>query len=94
MASAILTCISDNRRYLVNDPDIIKLIFALVKAKIKQESIVLTPNLIRFLAWRLINDDKTLVLKMGKMLIYSQSRVRLTLRVIGTAIIALAGALF
>ena len=36
----ILSCISDNERYLVKDPKVIRLVFALVKAKIKDESLI------------------------------------------------------
>ena len=35
----ILVCIVDNKSYLIKDPEIIKIIFALVKAKIKNESL-------------------------------------------------------
>lgn len=34
LANTILACIADNERYLVKDPQLIKIIFALVKAKI------------------------------------------------------------
>jgi len=94
LAEMILVCIEDNKSYLVNDPDIIKLIFALVKAKIKKESIVLTPNLIRYLAWRLVNDDKTLFLKIRNIFLFSESQARISFRVIGTAFIAFIGAVF
>lgn len=94
LAEAILVCIEDNKSYLVNDPDIIKLIFALVKAKIKKESIVLTPNLIRYLAWRLGNDDKILFLKLRNILFFSENQARISFRVIGTALTAFIGALF
>ena len=40
LAHTILTCIAENERYLVKDPEIIKMVFGLVKAKIKNESLV------------------------------------------------------
>ena len=57
LVHTILTCIADNERYLVKDPKIIKMVFDLVKAKIKNESLILTPYIMRFLALKLINTD-------------------------------------
>ena len=65
LAHTILTCIADNERYLVKDPEIIKMVFDLVKAKIKNESLVLTPNMLRFLALKLINNDQPFIVKIG-----------------------------
>ena len=94
LAHTILTCISDNERYLVKDPKLTKAIFALVKAKIKNESLVLTPNMIRFLALQLINNDQTLIVKIGNIVASSTNRARLVSRVAGSAIIGFLGALF
>lgn len=57
----ILSYICDNENYLVKDPLIKELIFSLVKATLQNESLVLTPNMIRFLALKLINNDQTLL---------------------------------
>ena len=94
LAHAILTCIADNERYLVKDPEIIKMIFDLVKAKIKNESLVLSPNMLRFLALKLINNDQTLIVKIGNIIVSSNNRARLFARVSGSAIIGFVGALF
>ena len=48
---------------------IIKVIFSLVKTKIKNESLVLTSNMIRFLAMRLLNSDSGLVAKIGNVVV-------------------------
>ena len=93
LAHTILTCIADNERYLVKDPQIIKIVFALVKANIKNESLVLTPNMIRFLALKLINPDQTLIVKMGNMIVSTNNQVRLFSRIAGSAIIGVVGAL-
>ena len=94
LAHIILTCIADNERYLVKDPKIIKVVFGLVKAKIKNESLVLTPNMLRFLALKLINNDQTLLVKIGNIIVSSNNRARLFARVSGSAIIGFVGALF
>ena len=94
LAHTILACIADNERYLVKDPEITKIVFALVKAKIKKESLVLTPNMMRFLALKLINNDQTLIVKIGNIVASSNNRARLFARVSGAAIIGLVGALF
>lgn len=65
LAHTILACIANNERYLVKNPELTKIVFALVKAKIKKESLVLTPNMLRFLALKLINNDQTLIVKIG-----------------------------
>ncbi len=94
LSHTILACIADNERYFVKHPEITKIIFTLVKAKIKNESIVLTPNLMRFLALKLINNDQTLIVKIGNLVASSNNRARFVARVSGAAIIGFAGALF
>jgi hypothetical protein len=94
LANAILACIADNERYLVKNPEITKIVFALVKAKIKKESLVLTPNLMRFVALKLINNDQTLIVKIGNIVASSNNRARLFARVSGAAVIGFVAALF
>ena len=93
LSYTILSCIAGNQRYLVKDPTLIKMVFDLVKAKIKKESVVLTPNMIRFLALKFINNDQTLIVKIGNIIASSNNRVRLFTRVAGSAMIGLLGAL-
>ena len=80
LSLTILSCIADNERYLVKDPKLIKLIFNLVKAKVKDESLALTPNMMRFLALKLINNDKPLLVKIGDTLFSASNRARLLAR--------------
>lgn len=94
LAFTILSCIAENEPYLVKDPRIIELVFGLAKAKIKEESLVLTPNLMRFLALKLIKPDQTLIVKIGNILVSSNNRARLLARVYGAAILGFVGALF
>ena len=94
LAQTILTCIADNERYLVKDPKLTQMIFTLVKAKIKNESLVLTPNMMRFLALKLINNDQTFIVKIGNILVSSNNQARLLARVSGTVVIGFVGALF
>jgi hypothetical protein len=94
LAFTILSCIADNEKYLVKSPNIKKFIFSLVKKKLKNESLVLTPNMIRFLALKLISEDQTLIVKIGNVVFSSRNRVRLLTRLAGTAAIAVLGAVF
>jgi hypothetical protein len=94
LSFAILSCIADNEQYLVKNTKIKNLIFSLVKEKLKNESLVLTPNMIRVLALKLINEDQTLIVKIGNVILSSTNRVRLLTRLSGTAVIALLGGIF
>lgn len=93
LAATILSCIADNHTYSVKNQKLKELIFKLVKAKIKQESLVLTPNMIRLLATNLINSDQTFITKVGNYIASSDNRVRINARVIGGAILGLGAAL-
>ena len=57
LAFTILSCISDNENYLVKSEAMKEAIFNLVKINIKNESLLLTSNMIRVLALQLINKD-------------------------------------
>lgn len=94
LTKIILSCISDNERYIVKDPRIIQIVFHLVKARVKQESLILTPNMMRFLALTLINNDQTLIVKLGNIIASSNNRIRLFARLMGATAIGFLGALF
>ena len=94
LAQTILSCIADNERYLVKDQDLINIVFNLAKAKITNESLVLTPNLLRFVALQLLNDNQGFIAKFGNMVASSNNRIRLYTRVMGVSVIAFVGALF
>lgn len=94
VAETILACIADNERYLVKDPKVIKLIFKLVKAKINQESLVMSPNLIRFLALKLKNPNQTFLIKMGNLITSSDNQLRLLVRVIFAGTIGVCASFF
>ena len=93
LAHTILTCIADNERYLVKDPELTKIIFALVKVKVENQSVILTPNLIRFLALKLINNDQTFMVQVGNFVASSNNRFRLLSRTFGSAIFGFMAAL-
>jgi len=78
----------------VKSTKIKELIFSLVKEKIKNESSVINLNLIRFLALKLRNEDQTMIVKIGNIVVSSSNRVRLLTRIAGTAVIAFLGAVF
>ena len=94
LTKIILSCISDNEHYIVKDPRIIQIVFNLVKARVKQESLILTPNMMRFLALKLINNDQTLIVKLGNIIASSNNRIRLFVRLMGATAIGFLGALF
>ena len=82
----ILSCIADNESYLVTSPRIKELIFRLAKEKIKNESLVITPNLIRFFALTLLNKKESLIVKIGNVVGSSENRARFLTRVIGASL--------
>ena len=65
LVNIILTCIADNQRYLVKDPEITNLVYSLVWAKIKTEPRILTSNMLHFLALKLLNLNQTLMVNIG-----------------------------
>lgn len=93
LAYTILSCISDNERYLVKDPELTKIVFGLVKTKVKNQSLSLTPNLMRFLALKLIKNDQTLMVKIGNILASSNHRARVLSRITVSGMIGVVGAL-
>ena len=88
----ILSCINDNEKYLVTSPRIKELIFRLAKEKIKNQSLVITPNLIRFFALTLVNQEKSLIVKIENVIMSSENRTRFITRVIGASLMGLLGA--
>ena len=82
LGEIILSCISDNEAYLIKDPKLIKLMFILVKAKIQNESLALTPNLVRFLVLKLIHEHNngTLVTKIGTAVFGTDNKLRTVTR--------------
>ncbi|QXE46097.1 hypothetical protein IV203_000075 (plastid) [Nitzschia inconspicua] len=80
LGMAILTCISDNGIYHVKDKNLRRIVFELAKEKLTNESLIITPNLIRFVGLRLINPNQTTVVTIGNFLTSTDNRVRLILR--------------
>lgn len=93
LESLILSSIVENEAYLVKDKKIRQVIFSLVKAKIKDESLVLTPNMMRFLALKLLKSDSGLITKIGNTVVLSDNRVPFLNRGVGSAVIRIANAL-
>lgn len=71
-----------------------QLIFSLVKEKIQNQSLVLTPNLIRFLALNLIAEDQTLVIKIKNLTVLSCNRARLLNLLTGNFVISFVEIIF
>jgi hypothetical protein len=94
LAATIISCIADNEKYVVKSPKMKKLIFKLLKKNLETESLVMTPNLLRLLAFKLMSDDQTLMVKIGNIVVSSNNRVRLLTRLSGTFIIGVLGAIF
>jgi hypothetical protein len=77
----ILSCIADNESSLLKNKQLKEWIFNLVKKKIQNESLVISPKLIRFMALKLLSNDKTLTVKIGKILLSAKNRARFVARV-------------
>ncbi len=93
LASIILSCIADNELYVVRNPRIIELVFGLVKEKVKNESLVITPNMMRFLALKLLNNNESFIVRFGSIVASTDNRARLVSRLLGSAIFAFVGTL-
>lgn len=93
LAYTILSCIANNQRYLTKDPKAIRIIFALTKSKIKKESLITSPDMMRFLALTLINKNQTLVVKVANIIVSSNNIARLGARMVGSAIIRIVSVL-
>jgi hypothetical protein len=94
LSDAIFVCIADNKRYWVKNSRIIKIVFTLVKSKIKKESLVVKPNMIRFLTLKLVNNDQTLVVKIGNIITLYNNQTRLFTQIFRIIITGLTAALF
>ena len=92
LGKTILSCIADNNRYLIKDPELINIVFSLVKAKIKDESIILTPNMMRFLALKLIKNDQTFMVKVGNIMLSANSRAQFITWVVFSTAVGVVGA--
>jgi len=73
-----LAFIADNEHYLVKDARVRKLIFMLVKANIKNGTILIGPNFMRSSALTLIKTDRSLILKVGNIIASGASIIVLT----------------
>ena len=98
IAFTILTCINDQYSYLIHDKQVARLIFKLIRAKMSTESLVLSPNLMRFIALKLIRPQEAIWKVGAKTLILTENRNRLIVRVLASVAVGLlnvaAGSLF
>lgn len=78
----IFSCIAENKNDLVKNP------------KIKNESWVVTPNMIRFFALKLLNDDQSLIVKILNTVVSSDNQVRLVFRVLRAIMIEFLRSIF
>lgn len=89
----ILSCISDHEQFIVRDPKLNQLIFSLIKAKIKDESIIIHPNLLRFIATRLIKPNTGLIAKIGNLII-SSHKSKVAVQTISAFVIGISNIFF
>lgn len=96
IGACILASIADDKNYGVKDPKVISVIFNLTKTKLKDTSLVITPNMMRFLALKLLeNSSKApLLIKIGNSVISSDNRNRLLVRSIGSTAIGILSSLY
>ena len=93
IALTILSCISNENNFLVRDQRVLRLIFKLVEAKMMDESLVISPNLLRFLALRLLKPDSSLWMTITKHVVMAANRRRLLIRFAGAAAVGAANAI-
>ena len=77
----ILSCIADGKAYQIKDPKLADLIFEIAKAKFKDESLIISQNLIRYFAYKIANENTGLILKVKNTLFFSNNPARLLIRV-------------
>jgi hypothetical protein len=65
-----------------------------MKEKVKNQSLIITPNMIRFLALTLLKNDESLIKKIGNVVVSADSRAQLFSRIFGSSIIGLVAGLF
>ena len=87
----ILSCIADESHYLVKSERLKRIIFQLAKAKMTSEALVITPNLIRLVAKRLIQNDPSVITTIGNTLLVTESKSRLAMRTVETIISVVIG---
>lgn len=91
LANVILSCIDDEKNYIVINQKLKEILFNLVKAKLKEESVVLTPNMVRFLALHLSNKKTPILLQFGNLVATTDNQVRLLTRVVGGLLLGALG---
>lgn len=88
-----LTCIADEENYLVKDPKIKQMIFGLVKEKLIDTSVVLTPVMMRYLSSRIINSNQSFFIQVENFIFIAESRLRLFIRTGESILIGALGGL-
>ena len=93
LAYLILTCIADEDSYIVKNKEIAKMIFALVKAKIKNESLIISPNFLRYLAKTIVYQEsqQSLLMQFKSVMVQTSTLTRLKIRGCGSLLIGIAG---
>ena len=76
LANAILVCIKNDKSYFIKNTQLRQLLFILVKAKLKKTSIILSPQLVRFLAYKILMRNPTLREKARNFLLSKLDSVR------------------
>lgn len=94
LASAISVCIKDNELYLVRNKRIIELIFKLSKRKLSDQSLVLSPNLLGFMAQTMISKRDPIHVKVGEVIFSSASRSRMILRTTTSLVVGILSSAF
>jgi hypothetical protein len=79
-ANLIVSSIKDEISYIVKDRKLTKSIYRLAKENFKFQSLIITPNLPRFLVLKLASENNTMVVRFQNFLLLSDSPVRLLIR--------------
>lgn len=87
LSSIILSCIANEENCLVKSEKIRRWIFTLVKRNLNAQSLILSPNLFRFLALNLLKTDESLIAQISRTLQIINKKLRFGLGVSGLAVI-------
>lgn len=83
LVEIILSCIVDEKRYLLINDKLKRILFNILKAELENESLSLTPTLIYYLALKLVDTKFSIIVQIKNVILGSESWSRLLMRTVG-----------
>ena len=90
LALTILHCIHDGYSYLVHDKRLTAIIFKLIRAKMANQSLVISTNLMRFIALKMLKPEESIWEVGINNIVLTDNRNRLIVRVLASIAVGLA----